>query len=85
MKQMVMYLRPPVLAKAGSRVPTRGYLRGAKWREMSGVRHIPFIDDYLFLCQGYKAALALRSRLSELFDSLGLVRNEKKGHWEPTQ
>jgi hypothetical protein len=43
------------------------------------------MDDFLFLADCRDAALQLRDRVACLLDRLGLGRNLKKGHWEPTQ
>jgi hypothetical protein len=43
------------------------------------------MDDFLFFADYRDAALHLRDRVASLFDRLGLGRNPKKGHWEPTK
>ena len=43
------------------------------------------MDDFLFFADKRDAALQLRDRVACLLDRLGLGRNPKKGHWEPTQ
>lgn len=62
--------------------PSRRYLRNSRWR---GVRLLPYMDDFLFFADSRDAALQLRDRVACLLDRLGLGRNPKKGHWEPTQ
>lgn len=86
MHQMVRYLRNP--AMAGERAlrrpanPKRKKLRGARWK---GARILPFVDDFLFIASSHAQAMSLRQRVGTLLDKLGLARNPKKGHWEPTQ
>ena len=80
---MTGYLRtPPVLR--GQRRPgsTKKLL---KTRRRSGVRMLPFVDDFLFLARSRRAALELREQVLQLWETLGLERNEKKGVFEPTQ
>jgi hypothetical protein len=43
------------------------------------------MDDLLFFADIKDAALQLRDRVASLLNRLGLGRNPKKGHWEPTQ
>ena len=58
-----------------------------RFREVmrSGVRCLPYVDDYLFLFSSREAALAGRAYIEALLSMLGLARNPKKGCWEPTQ
>jgi hypothetical protein len=51
----------------------------------TGLRVLPYMDDFLLLCRSYKEALEARSYVEALLDLLGLARNPKKGVWEPTQ
>ena len=83
MEPVVRYLRSPqCFRQQEPRRVTRRQLRHQRWR---GVRMLPFMDDYLFMCSTYQDALRLRDRLDGLLDSLGLARNPKKGQWEPVQ
>jgi hypothetical protein len=43
-----------------------------------------YMHDFFF-ADKRDAALQLRDRVASLLDRLGLGRNPKKGHWEPTQ
>jgi hypothetical protein len=43
------------------------------------------MDDFLLFSDSKDAALQLRDRVACLLDLLGLGRNPKKGHWEPTR
>jgi len=51
----------------------------------TGVRMLPYMDDFLFLALDKARALILRDFVSDVLGILGLSRNEKKGVWEPTQ
>jgi hypothetical protein len=62
--------------------PSRRYMRNSRWR---GARLLPYMDDFLFFTDSRNSALQLRDRVACLLDRLGLGRNPKKGHWEPTQ
>jgi len=50
-----------------------------------GIRIHPYIDDFLIMARTQQSVLLARDMAAELLDSLGLTRNEDKGHWEPTQ
>jgi hypothetical protein len=43
------------------------------------------MDDFIFFADNRDAALQLCDRVAALLGRLGLGRNPKKGHWEPTQ
>eukprot|EP00854_Cymbomonas_tetramitiformis_P034644 gene34644-biopygen34840 len=43
------------------------------------------MDDFMVITKTLDDAFVLRDRVSKLLPRLGLFRNEKKGHWEPTQ
>jgi hypothetical protein len=62
--------------------PFRRYLRNSRWR---GARLLPYMEDFLFFADSRDAALQLRNNVACLLGRLGLGRNPKKGHWEPTQ
>ena len=51
----------------------------------SGLRTLPFCDDYLCLVGNREAALLGRELIDRILDFLGLDRNPGKGVWEPTQ
>ena len=86
MHQMVRWLRNPAMAEDRRlRRPTRALrkrLRGQRWR---GIRVLPFVDDYLFVCDSHEHALSVRAEVEATLQRLGLSRNPKKGIWEPTQ
>ncbi|KAK3287031.1 hypothetical protein CYMTET_5441 [Cymbomonas tetramitiformis] len=50
-----------------------------------GARVLPYMDDFLVLLGSRVEALRARELASRVLVRLGLERNEKKGHWEPTQ
>lgn len=51
----------------------------------TGLRVLPYMDDFLILCSTEKEALEAREYVSAILDLLGLSRNEKKGFRAPTQ
>jgi hypothetical protein len=61
---------------------SRRYLRNSR---CIGARLLPYMDDFLFFTDIIDAALLLRDGAASLLYRLGLGRNPKKGHWEPTQ
>ncbi|KAK3287955.1 hypothetical protein CYMTET_4563 [Cymbomonas tetramitiformis] len=50
-----------------------------------GARVLPYMDDFLVLASSRIEALRARELVSRVLARLGIGRNEKKGHWEPTQ
>ncbi|KAK3259929.1 hypothetical protein CYMTET_31091 [Cymbomonas tetramitiformis] len=50
-----------------------------------GARVLPYMDDFLLLLSSRIEALKARKLTSRVLVRLGLLRNEKKGQWEPTQ
>ncbi|KAK3242436.1 hypothetical protein CYMTET_47877 [Cymbomonas tetramitiformis] len=50
-----------------------------------GARVLPYMDDFLVIAQTRDDAFVQRDRVEKHLSRLGLFRNEKKGHWEPTQ
>jgi hypothetical protein len=62
--------------------PSLIYLRDSRWR---GARLLPCMDVFLFFVDNNDAALQVRDRVAALLDRLGVGRNPKKGHGEPTQ
>jgi hypothetical protein len=75
------YLRRPPPPNAAPHPPPgspiKRFLPNARWR---GTRLLPYMDDFLFLADSYRAALKLRRRIIEsMLDQLGLLRNPKKG------
>jgi hypothetical protein len=50
-----------------------------------GLRVLPYMDDFLILCDTREAALEAREYVTAVLELLGLSRNEKKGVWDPTQ
>ena len=51
----------------------------------SGVRTLPYMDDFACAMASLAASLSARAFVEALLDLLGLARNVKKGTWEPTQ
>ncbi|KAK3249526.1 hypothetical protein CYMTET_41046 [Cymbomonas tetramitiformis] len=51
----------------------------------AGARVLPYMDDFLVIVKTQDEAYVQRDRVSRLLVRLGFFRNEKKGHWEPTQ
>ena len=49
-----------------------------------GLRVLPYMDDFLILCDSLPEALEAREYITAVLELLGLSRNEKKGVWEPT-
>jgi hypothetical protein len=55
------HLPPPTVAPhPPSGRPTKRFMRNARWR---GTRLLPYMDDFLFLADSYRAALLLQSRI----------------------
>ena len=50
-----------------------------------GLRVLPYMDDFLFLCSSLSEALEARAYVEAVLALLGLRRNAKKGIWEPSQ
>ena len=50
-----------------------------------GLRVLPYMDDFLLLCDSLEEALEAREYVTAVLELLGLSRNVKKGVWEPTQ
>ncbi|KAK3251021.1 hypothetical protein CYMTET_39632 [Cymbomonas tetramitiformis] len=59
-----------------------GLRRGS---DRAGARVLPYMDGFMVITKTQDDAFVQRDRLSKLLPRLGLFRNEKKGHWEPTQ
>eukprot|EP00854_Cymbomonas_tetramitiformis_P034015 gene34015-biopygen3239 len=53
--------------------------------DRAGARVFPYMDDFMVITKTQDDAFVQRDRVSKLLPRLGLFRNEKKGHWEPTQ
>ncbi|KAK3233421.1 hypothetical protein CYMTET_56282 [Cymbomonas tetramitiformis] len=99
MKVLVECLRSPRSAEdrrevrklqSGSKVRRRWAVRrraGGCGREehQQGARVLPYMDDFLLLLSSRIEALRARELTSRVLVRLGLLRNEKKGQWEPTQ
>ncbi|KAK3266617.1 hypothetical protein CYMTET_24769 [Cymbomonas tetramitiformis] len=51
----------------------------------AGARVLPYMDDFMVITKTQDDAFVQGDRVSKLLPRLGLFRNEKKGHWEPTQ
>ncbi|KAK3239638.1 hypothetical protein CYMTET_50450 [Cymbomonas tetramitiformis] len=59
-----------------------GLRRGS---DRAGARVLPYMDDFMVITKTQDDAFVQRDRVSKRLPRLGLFRNEKKGHWEPTQ
>ncbi|KAK3242772.1 hypothetical protein CYMTET_47546 [Cymbomonas tetramitiformis] len=59
-----------------------GLRRGS---DRAGARVLPYMDDFMVITKTQDDAFVQRDQVSKLLPRLGLFRNEKKGHWEPTQ
>ncbi|KAK3237305.1 hypothetical protein CYMTET_52609 [Cymbomonas tetramitiformis] len=51
----------------------------------SGMRVLPYMDDFLVLVDSQREGFLRREKVELVLHRLGLRRNEKKGQWEPTQ
>ena len=51
----------------------------------TGLRVLPYMDDFLVLTSSYAEALQARSYVQAVLDVLGLRRHPGKGEWEPVQ
>ncbi|KAK3284535.1 hypothetical protein CYMTET_7830 [Cymbomonas tetramitiformis] len=51
----------------------------------SGMRELLYMDDFLVLVDTQREGFLRREKVQLVLHRLGLQRNEKKGHWEPTQ
>ncbi|KAK3243683.1 hypothetical protein CYMTET_46679 [Cymbomonas tetramitiformis] len=51
----------------------------------SGMRVLPYMDDFLVLVDSQREGFLRREKVQLVLHRLGLQRNEKKGQWEPTQ
>ncbi|KAK3233094.1 hypothetical protein CYMTET_56579 [Cymbomonas tetramitiformis] len=51
----------------------------------SGMRVLPYMDDFLVLVDSQREGFLRREKVQLVLHRLGLRRNEKKGQWEPTQ
>ncbi|KAK3288060.1 hypothetical protein CYMTET_4454 [Cymbomonas tetramitiformis] len=51
----------------------------------SGMRVLPYMDDFLVLVDSQREGFLRQEKVQLVLHRLGLQRNEKKGQWEPTQ
>ncbi|KAK3239265.1 hypothetical protein CYMTET_50799 [Cymbomonas tetramitiformis] len=51
----------------------------------SGMRVLPYMDNFLVLVDSQREGFLRREKVQLVLHRLGLRRNEKKGQWEPTQ
>ncbi|KAK3287029.1 hypothetical protein CYMTET_5439 [Cymbomonas tetramitiformis] len=51
----------------------------------SGMRVLPYMDDFLVLVGSQREGFLRREKVQLVLHRLGLRRNEKMGQWEPTQ
>eukprot|EP00854_Cymbomonas_tetramitiformis_P015010 gene15010-biopygen15455 len=79
MKTLVELLRSP---QAGE---DRQKIKKMLGGQVAGARVLPYMDDFLVIVKTQDEAYVQRDRVSRLLVRLGFFRNEKKGHWEPTQ
>lgn len=85
MRSFVQACRAPL---AGGAAPPPGFER---LHELfpdvmaKGLRVLPYVDDFLFLCRTREEALRGREYVAALMETLGLQRQPAKGCWEPTQ
>ncbi|KAK3250327.1 hypothetical protein CYMTET_40288 [Cymbomonas tetramitiformis] len=97
---MVEALRSPQAAedrreirrlRDGSAVRQRWSIRrrtggaGGDANRHSGMRVLPYMDDFLVLVDSQREGFLRREKVQLVLHRLGLRRNEKKGQWEPTQ
>lgn len=52
---------------------------------LKGLRVLPYMDDFLFLCRSRADALEAREYVSAVLELLGLQRQPSKGQWDPVQ
>lgn len=91
---LVRLLRSPVApslarlqrsAAAGRALVLRLSRRGRRSPSLSGMRLLPYVDDFLVVAASQTEALQCRERVTETLQFLGLARHEDKGWWHPTQ
>ncbi|KAK3267043.1 hypothetical protein CYMTET_24372 [Cymbomonas tetramitiformis] len=58
---------------------------GGNANRHSGMRVLPYMDDFLVLVDSQREGFLRREKVQLVLHRLGLRRNEKKGQWEPTQ
>ncbi|KAK3242252.1 hypothetical protein CYMTET_48045 [Cymbomonas tetramitiformis] len=51
----------------------------------SGMRVLPYMDDFLVLVDSQREGFLRREKVQHVLHRLGLQRNEKKGQWDPMQ
>ena len=74
------------LLAGAPRVPELGTLLPRFGRLMQlGLRVLPYMDDFLVLCDTREMALEAREYVDAVLALLGLSRNASKGVWEPCQ
>lgn len=69
----------PRVTELGDLVPRWGRLME------TGLRVLPYMDDFLVLCETEQAALEAREYVDAVLGVLGLRRNASKGVWQPAQ
>ena len=94
MKVMVRMLRSPWApglprlrhsTRSGRAYVLRCRARGRNSPELTGMRLLPYVDDFLALAATKREALRCRERVARVLELLGLTRHSSKGDWEPTQ
>ncbi|KAK3241341.1 hypothetical protein CYMTET_48882 [Cymbomonas tetramitiformis] len=58
---------------------------GEDAKRHSGMRVLPYMDDFLVLVDSQREGFLCREKVQLVLHRLGLRRNEKKGQWEPAQ
>jgi hypothetical protein len=72
----------PITTPSIIRYYTKTFLRRTRWR---GARTLHYVDDFILFVSIGEEALAVRRRLANLLDRIGLLRHPTKGFWQPTQ
>jgi len=76
---------PPPRPPGAARPALRDLLRRHRETMRRGVRVLPYVDDFLFMCRTLLGALRARDYVDDLLDLLGLARSLTKGVRDPCQ
>ena len=94
MRVMVRMLRSPMAptlerarrrTAAGRRFSLRLRARARPDPRSTGMRVLPYVDDFLLVFGSRRAALVGRARAEHVLRALGVRRHPDKGYWVPTQ